>query len=140
MNPAAALTISPAGTTIVTAYPTMKVKDLIAALATMPADADVQVDLGEEFCGFKVEHTTAGENGAQLVALMLDPERMSFDPGLPDPRTLDDRVGEALRRLMFGLMRPLWADATEELRLRWRGRAANLLRTFATVGVKADII
>jgi hypothetical protein len=52
----------------------MKVSDLITQLQAMPLDADVDIYLGEEFCGFTVVHHTAGEPPPHHVVLELEPD------------------------------------------------------------------
>lgn len=53
----------------------MKVKDLIIHLLAMPMTADVELDMGEEYRAFSVDHRTAGEAGQPpLVALVPDPD------------------------------------------------------------------
>jgi hypothetical protein len=60
--------------------------------------------------------------------------------GGPELRSIDDRLGEALRRIRYGLMRPLWADMTESEREYWRTTAAGLRETtLKDVGLKVEI-
>ena len=54
-------------------------------------------------------------------------------------REVRDLVGEALRRERFGLIRPLWADADDELRNRWRQRADDFLRVLESLCAKIEV-
>lgn len=54
-------------------------------------------------------------------------------------RDLTDRLGEALRRYRYGLIRPLWADLKEETREWWRGEASFFVLRLADVGLKVEI-
>ena len=56
--------------------------------------------------------------------------------GAAEDRSIDDRHGEALRRIRHGLVRPLWHDMTEESREGWRNIAQSLrLTVFKDVGL-----
>lgn len=48
---------------------------------------------------------------------------------------LRDRVAEAVRRMLYGLIRPLWHDMKDIDRERWRERADALLRLFRSFGL-----
>lgn len=50
-------------------------------------------------------------------------------------RPLNDRVAEAMRRERLGLMRPLWADWSEEDKGDWLSRADHLIRIFKELGI-----
>lgn len=50
-------------------------------------------------------------------------------------RALNDRIAEAMRRERLGLIRPLWADWSEEDKADWLSRADHLIRNFRELGV-----
>lgn len=53
----------------------MKNQDLIATLQGMPLDAEVEIDLGEEYHSFTVDQDVRGDpEGVQMIALALDPD------------------------------------------------------------------
>ena len=55
-------------------------------------------------------------------------------------RSIDDRLGEALRRIRHGLMRPLWADMPGDQKDGWINLAASVRATvFKDVGLKVEI-
>ena len=55
-------------------------------------------------------------------------------------RDIDDRLGEALHRIRYGLIRPLWRDMTEESREGWRNIAQSVrMTTFKDVGLRIEI-
>lgn len=47
-------------------------------------------------------------------------------------QALRDRLGESIRRLVHGLIRPLWQDCTEDHKEHWRLKADQLMRLFAS--------
>lgn len=56
-------------------------------------------------------------------------------------RSIDDRLGEAVRRYQCGLLRPLWADMDEGAKDSWRTAARMFRRTtLRDVGLKLEII
>lgn len=55
------------------------------------------------------------------------------------PRSLDDRIAEAMRRERLGLMRPLWADWPEADKAEWLSRAQHLRRLFLELGISIKI-
>jgi hypothetical protein len=60
--------------------------------------------------------------------------------GGPEQRSIDDRLGEALRRIRHGLMRPLWADMDEADKEGWINLAASVRATvFKDVGIRIEI-
>lgn len=50
-----------------------------------------------------------------------------------------DRTAEGLRRLIHGLIRPLWHDMTEEQREGWRCKADIFIRLLAGFGVRFEL-
>ena len=54
---------------------------------------------------------------------------------LTAPRSLYDRVAEALRREWHGLMRPLWPDLTAADRQPWLDRAPDFCARLGTLGL-----
>lgn len=50
-------------------------------------------------------------------------------------RAVRDILAEAMRRERYGLIRPLWPDADEDLREEVRRRADHLIRILADAGV-----
>jgi hypothetical protein len=55
-------------------------------------------------------------------------------------RVLRDRLAEALRRLVHGLIRPLWTDMREEDREPWRIKAAALMKLFASFDLEFSLM
>ena len=53
-------------------------------------------------------------------------------------RTIDDRLGEALRRAKLGSVRPLWEHLQEPIRRQWRQDANTLLVTARNCGLKIE--
>jgi hypothetical protein len=51
-------------------------------------------------------------------------------------RDVRDILAEAMRRERYGLIRPLWADADEDLREEVRRRADHLIRILSDAGVQ----
>lgn len=51
-------------------------------------------------------------------------------------RPVRDRLGEALRRRRFGLVRPLWADQSADGRELWCGEADDFLRLASECGLE----
>jgi hypothetical protein len=58
---------------------------------------------------------------------------------IANERTLDDRLGEVLRRVHRGLALPLWADLEEHHKRYWRSEVKPFLTILASVGVKVEI-
>lgn len=57
--------------------------------------------------------------------------------GAPSPtRSLEDRIGEMLRRNHHGLVRPLWADAPDCIKQYWRDRAPAYHTLLSACGLK----
>ena len=54
-------------------------------------------------------------------------------------RSIEDRMGEALRVYRQGAIRPLWADAPEKLKEQWRGRACDLQLFMKRRGLKVVV-
>ena len=93
------------------------------------------------------------ESGANPLTPSRDPNKPSHtmtaqaEQTQPPPigaaspeRDIDDRLGEALRRIRHGLIRPLWHDMTEESREGWRNIAQSVrMTTFKDVGLRIEI-
>jgi hypothetical protein len=73
-----------------------------------------------------VEYATA----AEAIAAWNEDQRQQL---------LRDRVGEALRRLFYGLIRPLWRDLPEERRNTWRRTADVVMRLLRSFGVRIEL-
>ena len=54
-------------------------------------------------------------------------------------RPLDDRLGEALRRLHRGLVLPLWADLEDHHKKVWLRDVKPFLTLMESVGLKVEI-
>ena len=54
-------------------------------------------------------------------------------------RSIEDRMGEALRICRYGLIRPLWADAPEDVKRVWRDASALLHRAMNHHGLKVVV-
>lgn len=54
-------------------------------------------------------------------------------------RDIRDRIGEAVRRYVYGLVRPLWHDLPEEHREAWRREGDVLVRILGSVGIEPRI-
>jgi hypothetical protein len=50
-------------------------------------------------------------------------------------RSLNDRVAEAMRRERLGLIRPLWADFSDDSKADWLNRADHLIRLLRELDV-----
>jgi hypothetical protein len=60
--------------------------------------------------------------------------------GGAEERSIDDRLGEALRRLRYGLIRQLWAEMEDIHREYWRRSASGWRETtLKDVGLKVEI-
>lgn len=59
--------------------------------------------------------------------------------GQKHPRDLRDRLGEALRRAKFGMIRPLWHDLHEHMKEQYREHADQLLISSRHCGVRIDL-
>lgn len=53
-------------------------------------------------------------------------------------RSVEDRIAEAMRRERLGLIRPLWADWSEQQKIDWLSRAAHLRRILVELGLKIE--
>lgn len=51
-----------------------------------------------------------------------------------------DRLGEASRRYLHGLVRPLWHDLPDERREPWRREGDVLANILRSVGVETRIV
>lgn len=54
-------------------------------------------------------------------------------------RPLDDRLGEALRRVHRGLVLPLWCDLEEHHKRYWRSEVRPFLTLMQSCGLKVVI-
>lgn len=70
------------------------------------------------------------------MATITKPAQICAPSPRPNVRPLDDRIGEMLRRNHHGLVRPLWADAPENVRQYWRDRAPAYHTLLASCGLK----
>jgi hypothetical protein len=51
-------------------------------------------------------------------------------------RSVRDHVAEALRRRVYGLVRPLWAELPDENKATWLEAADGFIALMASVGLK----
>jgi hypothetical protein len=58
--------------------------------------------------------------------------------GAPD-RDVRDRLGEALRRHLHGLMRPLWSDMNDVDRELWHVTAESFVEIAESCGPKIEV-
>jgi hypothetical protein len=54
-------------------------------------------------------------------------------------RPLRDYLGEAIRRMRYGLVRPLWADARDDVKDNWRQDADAMIRVLRDEGLSIEL-
>lgn len=100
----------------------MKNADLIAKLSGLPASADVELHLGEEYHDFSVEHSTSGapSDGPHLIALEPEP----LPPGVAQIVAKQEQTTLASFRDLVEAAEAAGWDTTENKEILQRGRDA----------------
>ncbi|MBX3490847.1 hypothetical protein [Parvibaculum sp.] len=63
------------------------------------------------------------------------------DHNTENPRTIEDRAGEAIRRFRHGEIRPLWDDMPDDgiQKQKWRDAGASLIEFMGRVGLEVKV-